>query len=188
MEAEWWRQRAERQNQPTTQVPSRAAGRGQVGASKRTGSPKEEEEDASPCDDPFIVQMLPYGNPLWEYRQLGRHGEALNSVCRRSGRWQKNTYPSVVIVTCLSESRGVATFIVPAFRPKPMFPVFIVSRLGQSLRREGFPWHWRNTWKGGYRCWGIEQSIDSTGGHAWGAKCNKGDYFIANYLILGPWS
>jgi len=30
-------------------------------------------------------------------------------------------YPNVVIVPCILERRGVATFIVPAFRPKPMF-------------------------------------------------------------------
>jgi len=47
---------------------------------------EEEEEDASPCDDPFIVQMLPYRNSLWEYEHLGRHSEALIRVCRRRGR------------------------------------------------------------------------------------------------------
>jgi len=94
----------------------------QVGALKGNESPKEEEEDASPWDDPFIAQMLPYGNPLWEYRQLGRHivKHSIQSAGEGVDDKRIPTYPNVLIVTCLSEKRGVA-FIVPAFGPKPMF-------------------------------------------------------------------
>ena len=62
------------------------------------------------------VQKLSYKNPLWEYRQLGRHSEAWSikrqSSLREKGWMKKDGTNLSAMKVSVSERWGVVTFVV----------------------------------------------------------------------------